>query len=40
MVECDNKGTITKLDFSNYKGIDKKVAFPQTIQFLTNLKEL
>jgi len=39
MVECDKKGTIVKLDFSNYKGIDKKVALPQTMQFLSNLKE-
>jgi len=37
MVSCDGD-KITKLDFSNYKGITKD-NIPQTIQFLTNLKE-
>jgi len=38
MVKCDGT-SIVKIDFSDYKGIDKDVSFPQTVQFLSNLKE-
>jgi len=38
MVSCEGQN-IVKLDFSNYNGINNKVAFPQTIAFLSNLKE-
>jgi len=39
MVECDKKGNIVKLDFKNYKGIQNKVDFPPSVQFLTKLEE-
>jgi len=40
MVECDDKNNIVKLDFSGYQGIQNKIAFPPTVQYLTNIKEL
>jgi hypothetical protein len=39
MVECDDKNNIVKLDFSGYQGIQNKIAFPPTVQYLTNIKE-
>jgi len=39
MVECDNNGSITKIDLSNYNGVTAVGPFPQTIAFLTHLKE-
>jgi len=39
MVECDSNDSIIKLDFSHYEGINNRVAFPQTVAFLNNIKE-
>ncbi|ORX58607.1 hypothetical protein BCR36DRAFT_318200 [Piromyces finnis] len=39
MVGCDNNGNIEKIDFSNYNGISTVGPFPQTIAFLTHLRE-
>lgn len=38
MVECDNTQNIVKLDFSNY-AIQREMTFPQTLLYLTHLKE-
>jgi len=39
MVGCDDSGNIIKIDLSNYNGVSTVGAFPQTVNFLTHLKE-